>query len=320
MQNNDSMSEDGGTYDASSDYDPEKTLEIYVKKAIYYGALDQRLSFAAYFDSDYDDRYVCGPPLFYNKEGYTLLCSAIEMNKEDLVKELLNSGADPDCSAETCEMEEYDDFSTYPSSSAYSWVTETITYPVHLAVKSDNPNILKLLLEQYDISSINETDNCKKTPLHYACELGKKETVKLLLTYGAHKSLNLKDNDGRVPSDYDQQGILSEVINTLPEALELFTAIANDVDCLLVEELLRNNGISIVARNEYQNTPLHEAIYKGDLPMVRLLVKYGADDGAKGYKENTPLHTAARAEHVAIMNYLVKERKVNTEARVINSS
>ncbi|MCZ0939716.1 MAG: ankyrin repeat domain-containing protein, partial [Caldilineaceae bacterium] len=53
------------------------------------------------------------------------------------------------------------------------------------------------------------------------------------------------------------------------------------------------------------NTPLHEAVKKGDVEIVKILVAAGADVEAKGYFDRTPLSLAAEEGATEIMRILL---------------
>ena len=114
------------------------------------------------------------------------LAAAIHERRLDIIKMLLNAGADPNLG-----------FDAEISEGSFLIDVHEVTV-VFRVVQSDeliDLNILKLLTEKG--ANINKADSLGNTPLMTACEQGKLESVKILLTNGAtpnqadHKSKNL---------------------------------------------------------------------------------------------------------------------------------
>ena len=55
-----------------------------------------------------------------------------------------------------------------------------------------------------------------------------------------------------------------------------------------------------------QKTPLHIASSTGDIEIVRLLIKHGADVNAKNEIDSSPLHLALSEEEISIVRLLVE--------------
>lgn len=54
---------------------------------------------------------------------------------------------------------------------------------------------------------------------------------------------------------------------------------------------LLSSGISVSTRDSFNNSPLHIAILRGDIGIVKSLLNYGADIDAIGFQSKTPLHS-----------------------------
>ena len=59
-----------------------------------------------------------------------------------------------------------------------------------------------------------------------------------------------------------------------------------------VVEILDRDPESLTVRNEFGRDPIHEACFRGHLPILELLVSRGADVTARARSENTTLHLA----------------------------
>jgi len=70
------------------------------------------------------------------------------------------------------------------------------------------------------------------------------------------------------------------------------------------------------APNYGEATPLHVAIYKGDLEFIKKLIDFGADVNEKSYGL-TPLMIAARYNKVEIMKLLIAKGAKVEEKQVL---
>ncbi|RDD34218.1 ankyrin repeat protein [Wolbachia endosymbiont of Cylisticus convexus] len=60
--------------------------------------------------------------------------------------------------------------------------------------------------------------------------------------------------------------------------------------------------------DEQGNTPLHTAAWEGNLEVVKLLLKHGADVHAENFERKTPLHFAAWEGGLKVVKLLLKHR------------
>jgi ankyrin repeat protein len=74
----------------------------------------------------------------------------------------------------------------------------------------------------------------------------------------------------------------------------LFNAISNGVEDEVTN--LLSNGTYVHLRDGINNSPLHAAILKGNITIVKSLLDYGADIDAIGFKRKTPLHLATTSK------------------------
>lgn len=154
---------------------------------------------------------------------------------------------------------------------------------LHLAAGSDYcvTTVEALLANGADL---NSRDRYGSTALSQAAFRGAVEVVKLLLARGA--DVNASSNEGYT---------------------SLHTAISTGANGALrtVVETLLQNGANTNAKNSDQGvTPFHKALERGDIEIVKLLLKYGADANATSKSGVTSLYFARNSP--AILE-LIKE-------------
>jgi ankyrin repeat protein len=88
------------------------------------------------------------------------------------------------------------------------------------------------------------------------------------------------------------------------ERRELIGAI-QAVDLVRVTELLRSDPALSNAPSSHRNVPLADAIETGDLDLVKLLIKHGADPHHRNHGERSLLEAAAYSGRLEIAAYLI---------------
>jgi cytohesin len=80
---------------------------------------------------------------------------------------------------------------------------------------------------------------------------------------------------------------------------------AENGDLIKVQTALEKGG-NPNAKDKYGLTPLHHAVFRGHVEIVKILLERGADPNAKNYAGWTPLHDAALRGHVEIVKLLLE--------------
>ncbi len=169
---------------------------------------------------------------------------------------------------------------------------------LHLAVLRNQHAAIRLLIARgADLDRRDFPDNA--APLHFAAAHGDLETIRLLVEAGA-------DIDGR--GDDHGVGVLGwatcfgdvrqEAAGYLLDhgaKLDLWTAIAldraDDLRAMVTGD--RSLLAARMTRNQHRRTPLHHAVRKNRLRIVKLLLELGADPNARDATGATALTTAS---------------------------
>ncbi|XP_038104288.1 uncharacterized protein LOC119765139 [Culex quinquefasciatus] len=149
---------------------------------------------------------------------------------------------------------------------------------LHIAVKNNNKNIVELLLDLNADPNIENKEG--KSPIIYAIKSKYKRNVELLMKHSPKIDL------------LDDNGILKEELNFLYEIEEF------------VELLLKEKNFKINAADAKGLTPLHHAAKCGNLKVLQLLLREGADVDAEDSNGNTSLYYAAR-DITKVVSFLI---------------
>lgn len=196
-----------------------------------------------------------------NEENQTALHCAIETGNIDIVRLLLNSGADPN-------LQDDLNFS-----------------PLHKACIRNNTEIVKLLLD-YGVN-VNIQNIWYNTPLHYAARFGLPNIVKLLLNHGA--IVDSQSSSGHTPLydviAYGRGGsscmqVIKLLLNTGADVNLADAYNYTPLHCAVIRHnlsfvtMLLNAGADVNAENDSSHTPFSKActIFYHDDEIIKLLV------------------------------------------------
>ncbi|XP_034251058.1 ankyrin repeat domain-containing protein 17 isoform X2 [Thrips palmi] len=152
------------------------------------------------------------------------------------------------------------------------------------------------------------------TPLMEAASAGHVDIVKLLINHGA--DVNAQSSSGNTPLMYGCAGGYSEVVKVMLEAganvedhnenghTPLMEAAS--AGKVAVAKVLLDHGAGINTHsNEFKESALTLACYKGHLDMVRFLLEEGADQEHKTDEMHTALMEASMDGHVEVAKLLL---------------
>jgi ankyrin repeat protein len=168
--------------------------------------------------------------------------------------------------------------------------------PLHLAVRKKQAAVIPVLLDLGADIDAADTDNL--TPLDYAALEGYAEATSILLERRARVNLPAAFALGR-------QDLIDGFMKAAPDTLKpgqpwagLIELASGSASASVIESLL-SNGASVNVRVDSSMfgtksyTPLHSAAWTGNLEAIRVLVRHGAELGARdGTYNATPAEWA----------------------------
>lgn len=246
--------------------------------------------------------------------GNPPLVVAVEENQIEIVRLLLNHGADVNCKDWTSKNTALD----VAEQKGFKPIAEVLQQrgakyssgsSFHLAAKNgDIVSIEEMLSKKQDI---NEVDAGKGwTALHYAVNYGQKHLVEYLIVKGA--DVNKKDFLGKNnPIDVLSNVNRGEIVKLLNKNGAKSSGGVNIHFCAEtgdfegVQSFYDKDG-KINGRDEKNGwMPLHYAVNANDIDMVEFLVHLGANVNGADFKgETAPLDIAFKTGNVEMQSYL----------------
>ena len=224
-----------------------------------------------------------------NDESVTPLRAAVDRGYADLVRMLLQHGANVNSAGE------------YSKHSGFT--------PLHVAALKGSLDMLELLLDSG--AEVNPASS-ERTPLHIAVEKGFKDVAEILLNRNA--DVNVQTADSLTPLHIAVERGFKNIVEMLLARgasvnvpAKTFTPLhlaVREGDIDLTETLL-NAGSDIDAVAE-DRTPLLIAVEEGVVDIVRCLLYRGAHVNAASTDSRTPLHVAVEHNKIDIADMLLR--------------
>ncbi|CAH0387286.1 unnamed protein product [Bemisia tabaci] len=223
--------------------------------------------------------------------GYLLVCTAAEQGFTDIVKFLIENGA------------EVKDF-----------IKAFENTPLHFAVLNNKLELIKILLDKG--VSIDEKNQHCQTPLLIAIEKGFVEIAKFLVKNGAQ--VNAANNgNSDTPLHFAVQHNSSElvemlvkcaVVDAMNEKHQTPLLLAAEKGYVEIAKLLLMNGAQVNGTNvSDRDTPLHLAVQNNCIELVEILLEQGALIDARNGERQTSLHIATEKGNENCMLLLLRK-------------
>jgi ankyrin repeat protein len=222
--------------------------------------------------------------MFYSQgQASSALLTAASHGNQDIVKLLINSGADIN---------------------ALDGNRET---SLHKASYKGHKTVIEILISNG--ANIDAESGDGSTPLSIAALYHHQETAQLLIEYGAviNSDIAIMLENHELVKHYLDLGLdPNSKIQKGSNKGETYLLTAITTKNIAMVELLLNYGARLIEKNESTNVlPLHRASAIGCLDICRLLIANGTDINAQGSFEQTPLHLAVQYGHTDVVKLLV---------------
>ncbi len=227
----------------------------------------------------------CTPRTQIEKSGASPLYDAARMGTYDMVKSLVNYGADPNVA------------------------TKAGLTPLHQAAARGNLDMVKDLVQAG--AEVNAVAENGRTPIFYAAERGKASTVNFLLEKKAE--VNLADKNGITPLHCAASSGNVALVKFLVSKKANFAATANDGTTVLIAgakypeivKFLADKMPNVNGVDKDGNSVLHLCAATADEETIRKLLYYSAKEDLPNKKGETPILFAARAGNVEMVKRLL---------------
>lgn len=280
---------------------------VYAARHSHYGLAKFLLDIGA--DANAFDKYRDSTPLFYTvgnndikmarllvdrgaKAGFSEWFHVCFNNRLEIAKMILENGQDPNIQ-----------------------FTERNTSPLLLAVSSNHPDMVKLLLEYgADVYFVGEN---KQNALDIARKKGFSKIEQLLLNTRVKYNIEQVKQTSQIRLlQAVSRGQLQQVRALLDQGADINVKESKSGQTPLISasfkqriklvQLLLDKGADVHARDINGETALMAAAEKGNTSIVKMLLEKGADANTKNKKDQTPLLKIAEKENLDMISLLLE--------------
>lgn len=162
---------------------------------------------------------------------------------------------------------------------------------IHYSIKSWTGDALEILLKS-KYANVNIRDNYAMTPLHYSFKTSTSEIAFMLIERGAN--LNMLGIKDETYLHYAALAGFTDVAEFLVKKKKIFYA----------------NTLYVNVSTKGGKTPLHYAVYGGNIETVKFLVENGAKPDRQNLDGETPEYIAVLKGFDDIVYYLEAQKKI----------
>ena len=242
-----------------------------------------------------------------DSHGHSVLYLAVKKGMVELVEWLLNRQP-----------------LSFSATDLFTGQNDEQTTPVHLATKTGDVSMVRLLLEKN--ADVNFQDNGGHTPLHWAAYNGNEEMVRLFLERkaGIDGRTNLCQTPLHLAIFHGDIGTVTLLLDRGSDvnAVDIFNyyslhyAIEQRDDVRMVA-LLMDRGARVNAAYPEGRTPLHLAVECGRKNTVRFLLKHGANINLWHGLAESPLQAAIGNDDLGMVYLLLQnDADINDDSYV----
>lgn len=223
-------------------------------------------------------------------EGITPLHFAISRNRENIVKLLVDSGAN----VNECDG--------------------NLNTPLHYAACLDNLQLAKFLFEQG--ATLNVLNKLGWTPLDFAANRGYKDFSAFLLASSLKAQCDLATDTAFYKATLEGHHEIVKILLDHGTSINAKFSRTNHTalhaavrsERYEVVKLLLERGIDANIVDDKEDTPLHYFAAKGrETKIAELLLNHGANINKRSCKQKTPLHVAVKNEEILTLKFLLNQ-------------
>ncbi|WP_421801314.1 ankyrin repeat domain-containing protein [Flagellimonas sp.] len=224
----------------------------------------------------------------HGKDGQTLLLRAVKTKKEEFVSQLLQMGANPNL----------------PELQGLKGT------PLMYASSMGSTSMMDVLLDHG--ANVDQIDVNGDPAINWATFSGNIGAIKLLLDQGADPTISSKHGDAAdvAVRMWHQDSVYSvfyghRKIGPWEDSSKKIWSVMNNKEYQKADKILRKHPHIANSMDPLGIPLLQLAAQKGDVEMVNLFLKYGANPNLKNRAGQTPLAFAARFGYMEVVKLLV---------------
>jgi ankyrin repeat protein len=260
-------------------------------------------------------------------DGNTSLFKAISSNNENMVKLLIDLGANVNLEIRytalyrACITKNFNICKILIDAGAQL----DIEYPgqitvLHLACRNNDFELVKYLIARMSMDIITHFDSFGYSALHFAAQFGYDDICSLLLDHGVDPNIRVNNKNSTPFQEAVRFGKSSTCIILLQRGADpqivtsgdnlLIIALVNNKNSEKLDEICRilinDFNIDVNFVDKHGNIPLFYAVHKNMINICKMLIDGGANPNYSNQKNETLLHLACSFRYLDLAKYLTE--------------